>query len=326
MMKRIEYPDMSSLKRYTEKKYRDLTTQEKESLIKTLLNDDEYLKYKNCYIAKTKLLYDSSETLIKETAALSRLNDLGYVVYLLPYAYARDNMNFFQKSADSITAGDFLEMKSVVTTGPRAGQSAFESARHQANNIYLSIVNDVPEQKILNNIYGSIGQIKKENKKNGVTESFEGKLIINFEKSNEISLYMISEEGRVNKIEKPDFNSFKKIKGTVYDSSQVLKNPMTEHGSSCDSNISQTSEMSSESKNNKEYNPLTDYTKIEVNGKERECRNGVLEGFKNAVRQLDSVIETNHELCDENNRLVMENMRLKEQLNKRNHNKEHERG
>ena len=73
-------------------------------------------------------------------------------------------------------------------------------------------------------------------------------------------------------------------------------------------------------------NPLTDYTKIEVNGKERECRNGVLEGFKNAVRQLDSVIETNHELCDENNRLVMENMRLKEQLNKRNHNKEHERG
>ena len=74
------------------------------------------------------------------------------------------------------------------------------------------------------------------------------------------------------------------------------------------------------------HNPLTDYTKIEVNGKERECRNGVLEGFKNAVRQLDSVIETNHELCDENNRLVMENMRLKEQLYKRNHNKEHERG
>ncbi|MCR4712761.1 MAG: hypothetical protein K5751_00100 [Treponemataceae bacterium] len=74
------------------------------------------------------------------------------------------------------------------------------------------------------------------------------------------------------------------------------------------------------------HNPLTDYTKIEVNGKERECRNGVLEGFKNAVRQLDSVIDTNHELCDENNRLVMENMRLKEQLNKKNHNKEHERG
>ncbi len=76
----------------------------------------------------------------------------------------------------------------------------------------------------------------------------------------------------------------------------------------------------------KSNNPLTDYMKIEVNGKERECRNGVLEGFKNAVKQLDSLIDTNHELCDENNRLVMENMRLKEQLNKKNHNKEHERG
>ena len=73
-------------------------------------------------------------------------------------------------------------------------------------------------------------------------------------------------------------------------------------------------------------NPLTEYMKIEVNGKERECKNGVLEGFKNAVRQLDSVIDTNHELCDENNRLVMENIRLKDQLTKRNHNLEQERG
>ncbi|MCR4714277.1 MAG: hypothetical protein K5751_07850 [Treponemataceae bacterium] len=76
----------------------------------------------------------------------------------------------------------------------------------------------------------------------------------------------------------------------------------------------------------KSNNPLKYYMKIEVNGKERECKNGVLEGFKNAVRQLDSLIDTNHELCDENNRLVMENMRLKEQLNKKNHNTEHERG
>ncbi|MCR4714276.1 MAG: hypothetical protein K5751_07845 [Treponemataceae bacterium] len=73
-------------------------------------------------------------------------------------------------------------------------------------------------------------------------------------------------------------------------------------------------------------NPLTEPFTIDVNGKERECRNGVLEGFKNAVRRLDGIIDTNHELCDENNRLVMENMRLKEQLNKKNHNKEHERG
>lgn len=114
-----EYPDMSSLKKYTQKSYRELFKSEKDSLIKELLTSELYIKYKNCWIAKSKLLYDSSETLSKETAALSRLSDLGYEVYLLPYAYARDNMNCFQKSADSVTAGEFLEMKSVVSIGKK---------------------------------------------------------------------------------------------------------------------------------------------------------------------------------------------------------------
>ncbi len=70
--------------------------------------------------------------------------------------------------------------------------------------------------------------------------------------------------------------------------------------------------------NTLQHKPLTESVTIDVDGKERECRNGVLEGFKNAVRQLDSVIDLNNELCDENNNLVMENMKLKEQLNKRN--------
>lgn len=33
----------------------------KENLINSLMKDD-YIKYKNCYIARSKLLYDSSET------------------------------------------------------------------------------------------------------------------------------------------------------------------------------------------------------------------------------------------------------------------------
>ena len=284
-----EYPDMSSLKIYTDKKYRDLTQKEKESLITSLLTEEEYLKYKNCYIAKSKLLYDSSETLIKETSALSRLNDLGYEVYLLPYAYARDNMNFFQKSADSITAGDFLEMKSVVSTGKRAGQSAFESARHQADDIFLSLVSETSEEKIINNIYGSIGQIKKENAKKGISESFRGNLILNFEKTNETYLYRISDDGIVTKIESANFSQFKKIKGTAYDSSQVLGNPMTEHGSSRISTIPQSGEKST--------------VTLTVDGMTVACPNGVEAGMKTAVREIRKLQEENKTLSEENERL-----------------------
>ena len=239
-----EYPDITSLKKYTNKKYRDLTKDERDSLIVSLLNDEEYMKYKNCYIAKSKLLYDSSETLIKEIAALSRLNDLGYEVYLLPYAYARDSMNCYQKSADSITAGDFLEMKSVVSTGERAGQSTYEDARHQAKNIYLSFVNEISEDKIITNIYRSIGNIKRGNRQKDSENDFEGMLFLNFEKEQKTSLYEISKEGRVSKVNEAAYDEFKKIKGTAYASSQVVENPMTEHGSSRNSTIPQSPEKS----------------------------------------------------------------------------------
>lgn len=233
-----DYPNINNLKRYTDKSFRDLSEVEKYLLVRSLLEDEEYLKYKNCYIAKSKLLYDASETLIKETDALRNLNELGYEVYLLPYAYARDGMNCYQKSADSITAGEFLEMKSVISTGKRAGQSSFEAARHQANNIYLSIVNDVSEEMIINNIYRSIGQIKNENMKNGFENNFEGKLILHFEKTNQTSLFQLSKDGNVRKIENSDYEHFKKIKGTEKNSSQVVRDPMQNHGSPCTYNIS----------------------------------------------------------------------------------------
>lgn len=232
-----DYPNNEKLKKYTDKSFRDLSDVEKCLLIRSLLEDEEYLKFKNCYIAKSKLLYDASETLIKETNALSNLNELGYEVYLLPYAYARDGMNCYHKSADSITAGEFLEMKSVISTGERAGQSSFEAARHQANNIYLSIVNDVPEEMIINNIFRSIGQIKQGNMGKGMGYNFEGKLILHFEKTNQTSLYHLSKDGYAKKIEQPDFEHFKKIKGTEINSSQVVRNPMQKHGSSCNNRI-----------------------------------------------------------------------------------------
>jgi len=300
-----EYPDMSSLKRYTDKKYRDLTKNEKQALITSLLNDDEYLKYKNCYIAKSKLLYDSSETLIKETSALSRLNDLGYEVYLLPYAYARDGMNCYQKSADSITAGDFLEMKSVVSTGKNAGYSTYKDARQQADNIYLSFVNDISEENAINNIYRAIGGIKVGNKKNGHEDNFSGYIFLNFEKTNKVALYEISKDGVATKVENEGLNRFKKIEGVAYDNSQVEENPMTKHGSSPSQTIPQSSEKSSsQSETNKS-------TVLTVDDLTITCPNGLEAGLKTAVREIRKLQIENKLLSEENEQLRKQSKALK---------------
>lgn len=44
------------------------------------------------------------------------------------------------------------------------------------------------------------------------------------------------------------------------------------------------------------HDPLTEYTEVEVDGKMRTCKNGVMEGFKNAVRRVDSLSAENRRL------------------------------
>lgn len=60
-------------------------------------------------------------------------------------------------------------------------------------------------------------------------------------------------------------------------------------------NIPQISEMSSEI--------LTRPVRITVNGKERVCKNGILEGFKNAVKIIDSLAEKIRSIVEENKKL-----------------------
>ncbi len=236
--------NINLLKKYTTKKYRDLSDSEKTTLIKELLTEEPYIKYKNCWISKSKLLYDTSETLAKETVALSRLSDLGYEVYLLPYAYARDSMNCYQKSADSITKGDFLEMKSVVSTGDRAGQSSYKSSRLQADNVFISFVNDISEEKAIKNIHREIDGQKKSNQEKELENNFQGYVFLNFEKTGKTNLYKVSKDGIVNKIEKTNYEQSKKSKGTAHDSSQVAADPMSKHGSPLSISIPQTQNKS----------------------------------------------------------------------------------
>lgn len=231
-----EYTSNDTLEVFTNKKYRELDNKEKKELVDKLLKSD-YLKYKNCYISRSKLLYDSSETLEKEITILEKLNNLGYEVYLLPYAYARDSMNCYLKNADSITNGEFLEFKTVVSTGKNAGQSVYRDARKQADNVFISLKNELSEEKVINNIYATI----KESKKHGQANSFEGLVFLNFEQDNNRTvLYNFDKDGYAIRLENPSAEYLKKIKGIVSDS-QVLENPMLEHGSSPKNNIQQPS-------------------------------------------------------------------------------------
>lgn len=241
-----EYAKPGELKKYTENSFRDLSQSEKESLIDELLKDD-YVQYKNCHIARSKLLYDSSDTLIKEIAILDKLNDLGYEIYLLPYSYARDSMNCYQKSADSLSDLAFIEFKTAISTGKNAGQSVYKDARTQADNVFISFVNETSEQKVINNIYSTIKESKKVNK----NYNFEGLVFLNFEKDNDRTvLYHFDKDGAALRLDNPTHknlqiflkdNNFKKDKGIENDS-QVLENPVTEHGSSPTKNIKQESE------------------------------------------------------------------------------------
>lgn len=46
---------------------------------------------------------------------------------------------------------------------------------------------------------------------------------------------------------------------------------------------------------------------VEVNGKPRTCAHGLSEGFMNAVKLVDEILEKNHQLADENDRLQKQN-------------------
>lgn len=315
-----EYADMKLLKTYTNKNFKDLSILEKQNLIHSLIYDEEYIKYKNCYIAKSKLLYDTKETLQKEIAVVSKLNDFGYTVYLLPYGYARNKMNCFQKSADSILEGDFLEIKTVISTGKSAGESAYKDARLQANNVFLSIVNETSEKKIINNIYRFIGQIKNITKNKKSENDFSGNLFIDFEKLQKVFIYTISKTGDVSKRKAFNYANNKKSRELVYTSSQVVENPITKYGSSLieaevtNKSIEQplqniVQENLSVNQKNEEYKKLLySQTEIKVNGVMRTCKNGLLKGFENAVLKVD-------ELKAQNTKLKSENKILKNTVN-----------
>lgn len=81
-------------------------------------------------------------------------------------------------------------------------------------------------------------------------------------------------------------------------------------------NITQTNEKSTSTEKSSESKLLYEKTTVNVDGLERECEHGVLDGFRNAVKMVDR-------LKEENIQLKKENIELHKRLEQKSHSKNH---
>lgn len=81
-------------------------------------------------------------------------------------------------------------------------------------------------------------------------------------------------------------------------------------------NIPQNAEKSTSAERSSESKLLYEKTTVNVDGLERDCEHGVLDGFRNAVKMIDR-------LKYENSRLKKENIELHKKLEQKSHSKNH---
>lgn len=98
----------------------------------------------------------------------------------------------------------------------------------------------------------------------------------------------------------------------------VTVNPTRANGKaeSPRANITQNAEKSTSAEQSSESKVLYGKTTVNVDGLERECEHGVLDGFKNTVKMVDR-------LKYENSRLKKENIELHKRLEQKSHSKNH---
>lgn len=200
--------DLDSLETFTEKKFKELSEKEREDLAGRLLKA-EYKKYKNCWISTSKLLYETPETLTKEAKALDVLGGLGYEAFLLPYGYARNNQKLFMKSADSLVKGRFLDMKTVVSKGATAGQSAYRDSRKQADSAFITYTEDISPHAAMESLWNYVNGAKAALDKAGKRADLSGEVFLYFEKSGKTMLFEVSSDGKFSQKSVSDFG-FKK--------------------------------------------------------------------------------------------------------------------
>ncbi len=174
----------------TEKSYDELTESERETVIQKLLSERQYYVKDGVHIAYGR------EKSLQQAVFLEEFNDckvlvsLGFEVYLLPNGCAAKDGQF-KEFADAVVDGRLLELKNIETEkmiGKRFGE-----ARHQGQDVYISIKTDVGIKTALREVFKKIGNIKK----NGNQKDLSGRLFLHFETQQKTYMYTIDKYGAV---------------------------------------------------------------------------------------------------------------------------------
>ncbi|MDE6773756.1 MAG: hypothetical protein K2J14_03935, partial [Treponemataceae bacterium] len=95
---------------FTDKDFRDLSPAERADL-KVRLQSARYVTVDGVFVAENRSRHEAARDFCKELKACKGLCAWGHTVFLLPFDYARDACGNQKKAADTLTDGEFLELK-----------------------------------------------------------------------------------------------------------------------------------------------------------------------------------------------------------------------
>lgn len=179
----------SNIKSYTDKDFSEVS-QDKEKLselTENLKNNTEYLSYRGSYIAKSKLLYESTVTLCNEIPSLLIGEEIGESFYLLPYGYAKDKNDDYKKFSDLLEKDKFIDIKRNYGDVLR---NNFKKGHKQGNNIFFFISSESNFENIKLEIKKCVF-----NRKNIQNKS--AKYIVYIEHSNQCGKFSFDKNGNL---------------------------------------------------------------------------------------------------------------------------------
>ncbi len=125
---------------YTEKSYKELKGNPEElARLTKELTSAEYLRYKETFISKSKLLYEQSSVLYNEIPCLIVLNEMKIPAYLLPYEYAKNKQGDTRHFADSLKENTFTDFKRLFNLRLK---HSFDKGLEQGRDIFFLVNNE----------------------------------------------------------------------------------------------------------------------------------------------------------------------------------------
>lgn len=130
----------ANIETYTEKSYKELKGNPEElARLTKELTSAEYLRYKETFISKSKLLYEQSSVLYNEIPCLIVLNEIKIPSYLLPYEYAKNKQGDTRHFADSLKENAFTDFKRLFNLRLK---HSFDKGLEQGRDIFFLVNNE----------------------------------------------------------------------------------------------------------------------------------------------------------------------------------------